>query len=435
MASKQNRNASHVPSAQKVVQKQVSDLVPYLQNARTHDKEQVSLIAESIKKFGFNNPVLLDGENGVIAGHGRLMAARLLKMTHVPCIELSHLTETQKKAYILADNQIALRSSWDEKMLKSELALLNDEGFDMKQLGFLENDLKALLVDPRPAGAKEDDIPELPEKAISVMGDQWILGRPADGHRVRCGDSTSAQDVSKLIGLSKPHLMVSDPPYGVKYEPSWREGKDNGTKKGRRTGVVENDNRADWKEAWALFPGNIAYVWHGGLHSAVVQQSLEACGYVMRAQIIWAKQQFIFSRGDYHWQHEPCWYAVKGTGKWCGDRKQSTVWEISNLNKIGGGTAKPEDDHTNHSTQKPVECMRRPILNNSMKGDCIYDPFLGSGSTVIAAEIEQRQCLGMELNPLYVDTIVKRWQNFTGKTAILEGTGQTFEEVARGRIS
>lgn len=435
MASNKSALRPTSPSAQKIVIKQVNDLVPYLKNARTHDKEQISLIAESIKKFGFNNPVLLDGSNGVIAGHGRLMAARLLKMTSVPCIELSHLSETEKKAYILADNQLALRSSWDEKLLKEELNLLNAEGVDMKQLGFLDKELKALLADPRPAGTEEDDIPELPAKTVSVLGDQWILGLPANGHRVRCGDSTSAKDVSALIGLSKPHLMVADPPYGVRYEPMWREGKDKGTVKNRRTGVVENDNRADWKEAWALFPGNIAYVWHGALHTAVVQQSLEACGYVIRAQIIWAKQQFIFSRGDYHWQHEPCWYAVKGTGKWCGDRKQSTVWEISNLNKIGGGTAKPEDDHTNHSTQKPVECMRRPILNNSVIGDCIYDPFLGSGSTVIAAEVEQRQCLGMELNPLYVDTIVKRWQNFTGKTAILEGTGQSFDEVARGRIS
>lgn len=413
----------------KIVQKQVNDLVPYLQNARTHDKTQVSLIAESIKKFGFNNPILLDGQNGVIAGHGRLMAARVLGMTVVPCIELDHLTETQKKAYILADNQIALRSSWDEKMLKSELSMLEAEGVDMKLLGFDDADLKALMAGARGGSTEEDDVPALPEKPVSILGDQWVLGN----HRVRCGDSTKPADVKALLKDAKPHLMVTDPPYGVNYDPMWREGKDKGTTKNRRTGVVKNDNRADWRQAWELFPGNIAYVWCASLYSSPVQASLEACGYAMRAMIIWVKQQFVFGRGDYHWQHEPCWYAVKGTGKWCGDRKQTTVWEISNLNKIGAGAIKPEDDHTNHSTQKPVECMRRPISNNSVIGDSVYDPFLGSGSTVIAAQTVERQCFGMELNPSYVDIVVKRWQNFTGKDAVHEETGQTFAEVARGR--
>lgn len=200
------KSESFIHRLDKIVQKQVIDLVPYLQNARMHDKAQINLIAESIKKFGFNNPILLDGQNGVIAGHGRLMAARQLGMASVPCIELAHLTETQKKAYILADNQIALRSSWDEKMLKQELSMLEAEGVDMKLLGFADAELKALMADPRAGATEEDDIPVLPEKPVSVLGDQWVLGQPVTGHRVRCGDSTSAADVKALLSATQSRI-------------------------------------------------------------------------------------------------------------------------------------------------------------------------------------------------------------------------------------
>ncbi len=209
--------------------------------------------------------------------------------------------------------------------------------------------------------------------------------------------------------------MVTDPPYGVNYDPKWRERYDNF--KRHATGAVQNDDRADWSEAYSLFPGNIAYVWHGGLHSSVVAKNLEDCGFALRAQIVWRKQHFVFGRGDYHWQHEPCWYAVKGTGSWQGDRKQTTIWDIENLNPMGGNKT---EKATGHGTQKPVECMRRPILNHTNPGQCVYDPFLGSGTTIIAAESAGRVCFGMEIDPVYVDVAVKRWQEFTGKKATRE---------------
>lgn len=406
-----------------VVMKKVSELTPYLKNARTHDKAQISLIAESIKEFGFNNPILTDGKNGVIAGHGRLAAAVKLGMATVPTISLSHLSTAQKKAYVIADNQIATRSGWDEALLREELAALGAEGFDIALLGFADKELRALTAGLAKGNTDEDEIPELQENPVSRLGDTWLLGQ----HRVRCGDSTSAEDVKALLDGAKPHLMVTDPPYGVEYDANWRNEAfraDGSTDGGRAIGKVKNDDRADWREAWALFPGNIAYVWHDGNMAGVVQDSLTACGFKTRAQIIWAKDNFAIGRGDYHWKHEPCWYAVKGTGKWCGDRSQTTLWDIP----------KPMKSETGHSTQKPVECMRRPMLNNSVKGDMVYDPFLGSGTTVIAAETEGRVCYGMELSPVYVDIIVKRWETFTGKSATLGTTGQTFAEVNNGRL-
>lgn len=214
--------------------------------------------------------------------------------------------------------------------------------------------------------------------------------------------------------------MVTDPPYGVEYDPNWRNEADraNGKSYGARaTGQVLNDDRADWREAWALFPGEVAYVWHAGVFSHTVADSLEACGFEMRALIVWAKHRLVIGRGHYHHKHEPCWYGVKkgGTGHWQGDRKQTTLWEIEH-NK----------SETGHGTQKPVEAMRRPIENNSQPGDAIYEPFSGSGTTIIAAEQAGRRCYAMELSPQYVDVAVRRWQQFTGKTATLESTGQPF---------
>ena len=221
-----------------------------------------------------------------------------------------------------------------------------------------------------------------------------------------------ATDVERVLGDVTPLLMVSDPPYGVEYDPSWRNQA--GTAKTKRTGKVLNDDRADWREAWALFPGDVAYVWHGALHATTVAESLEAAGFAIRCQIIWAKERLVLSRGDYHWMHEPMWYAVKkaGKGHWAGDRKQTTLWQIS---------SRDQDADTVHGTQKPVECMRRPMLNNSSPGQAVYEPFMGSGTTLIAAETTGRVCHGIELNPAYVDVAVERWQRFTGKAAVLEG--------------
>ncbi|MDP2737438.1 MAG: site-specific DNA-methyltransferase [Pseudorhodobacter sp.] len=269
----------------------------------------------------------------------------------------------------------------------------------------------------------EDDIPEPPVTPVSVAGDLWLLG----SHRLICGDSTSADVVGRLLGDVKPLLMVTDPPYGVEYDPSWRNQA--GAAKTKRTGKVLNDDRADWREAWSLFPGDVAYVWHGALHAATVADSLTAAGFAVRSQIIWAKDRLVLSRGDYHWQHEPCWYAVrvKGKGHWAGDRKQTTLWHIS---------GKDQDAAPVHGTQKPVECMRRPILNNSSPGQAVFEPFMGSGTTLIAAETTGRVCFGIELNPVYVDVAIERWQQFTGANAVLAEPSQTAQDravQARGR--
>jgi len=264
-----------------------------------------------------------------------------------------------------------------------------------------------------------DDAPEPPAVPVSVVGDLWLLGR----HRLLCGDSTIGAAVTNLLGDVKPHLMVTDPPYGVAYDPTWRKEAGVNQNK-RRLGKVANDDRADWQEAWALFPGSVAYIWHAGRHASTVQDSLTAAGFEVRSQLIWAKDRFALSRGHYHWQHEPCWYAVRnGHANWCGDRRQSTVWQIPAR----------EGQGFEHGTQKPVECMRRPIENNSSPGQAVYEPFCGSGTTIIAAEMTGRVCYAIELLPQYIDVAVKRWQAFTGDTATLAVDGHSFEAVAAER--
>jgi len=379
----------------------LADLIPYANNARTHSPAQVSKIAASIKEFGFTNPILIDANNGIIAGHGRVLAAQKLKLAMVPVIELGHLTDAQRRAYILADNRMALDAGWDADLLKLELLSLKDEGFDLELTGFGLDEIGELLNDGTEGLTDPDDVPEVPAVPVSVLGDVWILGR----HRLVCGSSTEADTVSKALNGVTPHLMVTDPPYGVEYDASWRE-KAGLNITSAATGKVLNDDKADWSEAWALFPGDVAYIWHAGVFAGVVADSLIKNGLLIRSQIIWAKSQMVMSRGDYHWQHEPCWYAVrKGKpGHYDGGRKQTTLWQID----------KPKKSETGHSTQKPIECMKRPIENNSSAGQAVYEPFSGSGTTIIAAEMTGRACHAIELNPAYIDVAVKRWQEFTG---------------------
>ncbi len=316
-----------------------------------------ALIAGSIREYGFTNPVLVDGENDIIAGHGRVMAARKLGLAKVPVIEPAHLTESQKRAYILADNKLAEQAGWDKALLALELGDLQDMAVDIASLGFEGGELEALLrsgeTDPR-----EEDIPEAPAVPVSRLGDLWLLG----SHRLICGDATDAATVATVLNGVRSHLMMTDPPYGVEYDPAWRNQV--GAAKTKRVGKVLNDHGADWRDAWALFPGDVAYVWHGALHATTVAESLTAAGFAIRSQIIWAKERLVLSRGDYHWQHEPAWYAVreKATGHWSGDRKQTTLWSIP---------SRDQDAATVHGTQKPVECMRRPMLNNSSPGQAV----------------------------------------------------------------
>ncbi|MEO1104944.1 MAG: ParB N-terminal domain-containing protein [Pseudomonadota bacterium] len=357
----------------------VANLIPYAKNARPHSPAQVALIAGSIREYGFTNPILVDGDNGIIAGHGRLMAAQQLGLDTVPCIELSHLTDAQKRAYILADNKLAEQAGWDKELLALELGDLSDLGVDLGKLGFEAAELDALFAtgaDPR-----EEKIPEVPAVPVSQLGDLWHCGR----HRVLCGDATDKEAVERLLGSVQPTLMVTDPPYGVAYDPQWRNVQ--AGRSTRRTGKVKNDDRADWREAWALFPGDVAYVWHAALHAGTVADSLGASNFEIRAQIVWAKERMVLSRGHYHWQHEPCWYAVRtgGKGHWSGDRSQTTLWSIP---------SRGDDADTNHGTQKPVETMRRPMLNNASPGQAVYDPFLGSGTSVMPRRsVSVRPCV------------------------------------------
>jgi DNA modification methylase len=395
-------------------------LKPYARNAKTHENDQVAKIAASMAQFGWTVPVLVAGDGEVIAGHGRILAATYLGLAEAPVIVLDHLTEAERRAYRIADNKLTELGAWDEALLAGELQELLAEDFDLSVVGFSEAELDALLAgdgDADDAREREDEVPETPADPVSRPGDLWLLGP----HRLLCGDSTVATDVERVLGGVSPLLMVSDPPYGVEYDPSWRNKA--GAASTRRTGKVLNDDRADWREAWALFPGDVAYVWHGALHATTVAESLEAAGFAVRSQIIWAKERLVLSRGDYHWQHEPCLYAVRKGGKahWAGDRKQTTLWQIS---------SRDQDAETVHGTQKPVECMRRPMLNNSSPGQAVYEPFMGSGTTLIAAETTGRVCMGIELNPAYVDVAIERWQRFTGKAAALDGAGERFSDLA-----
>jgi DNA modification methylase len=401
----------------------LENLIPYARNARTHSDAQVAQIAASIKEFGWTNPVLVDGDNGVIAGHGRLLASRKLGMVEVPVIELAGLSGAAKRAYILADNKLALNAGWDEAMLGLEVGELSDLGVDLTLAGFSDRELQALGANHNPGLTDPDETPELPADPVTRMGDIWVLGR----HRLICGDCTEPTVVNHLLNGTSPHLMVTDPPYGVSYQPQWRNRvvRSDGTRVGAlAVGEVLNDDRSDWREAWALFPGDVAYIWHAALHTSEVLNSLEAAGFTIRAQIIWDKTRLVIGRGDYHWQHEPAWYAVrKGkTGHWAGDRKQTTVWGISHLKS-----------ETGHGTQKPVECMKRPIENNSSPGQTVYEPFSGSGTTIIAAEMTGRACFAVELAPAYVDVAVQRWQAFTGEQARLASSGVAFERARHGR--
>ena len=405
----------------------LAKLIPNARNARTHSDEQIAQIAASIKEWGWTIPVLVDEAGGIIAGHGRVLAAQLLGLETVPVMIATGWSDAKKRAYMLADNKLTLNSDWDLERLAIELGDLRASDFDVSLIGFDDSEIEALLknggglTDP-------DEVPEAPAIPVSEPGDVWLLGK----HRLVCGDCTDPLVVDKALAGVKPHLMVTDQPYGVNYDANWRNeaARDGATKNRPRgaigkmgnrgigagaIGKVSNDDRADWREAWKLFAGDVAYVWHAGLFAGMVSEGLAESGLIIRAQIIWVKNNIVIGRGDYHWKHEPCWYAVRkgATGHWNGDRTQSTAWEID----------KQQKSETGHSAQKPVECMKRPIENNSSPGQAVYDPFVGSGTTIIAAEMTGRRCHAIEINPVYVDVAVKRWENFTGNKAVRRPCG------------
>jgi DNA modification methylase len=401
-------------------------LQPYAGNPRKNDAA-VDRMVEAIRQFGFAVPLLAVGATGeLIDGHLRLKAGVKIGMTEYPVIPCDNWTPEQIKAFRLLANRSVNWASWDVELLRTEFASLSASGFQLGLTGFDSIEISGFLAPA--ANPREDETPPAPDVASTRTGDLWILGN----HRLLCGDSTVQPDVVRALGFVKPAVMVTDPPYGVDYDPVWRlKAGVNKPWQKRAEGTVRNDDRSDWRQAWSLFPGSVAYVWHGALHAAGVAQSLEAAGFSIHSQIIWAKSSLVMGRGHYHWQHEPCWYAWRNKGDWKGDRKQSTLWQIQNMHATQGDV---DDGKTNHSTQKPVECMRRPIVNSSSPGQAVYDPFVGSGTTIIAAETQGRHCIALELDPVYCDMAVLRWQKFTGKAAVLEGDGRTFDQIKAERL-
>ena len=383
---------------------------------RNPRRGDVDRIAESMDVNGvFGALVVQRSTCHVLAGNHRLKAARKLGIETLP-VTWVDVDDATAHRILLADNRTSDLGSYDDTQLAELLQALDNDG-GLLGTGYTGDDLAALLAGLEPPGEVQEDVEEeVTEEAGAELarkwgvrqGQAWRLGE----HRVVCGDSCDPAVAARAVTDLDPQLMVTDPPYGVEYDASWRTEVGAGPDEGLATGAVRNDDRASWAEAYGNFGGAVAYVWHASRHASVVERDLVGLKFEIRAQVIWAKNKFLISRGHYHWQHEPCWYAVrKGkTATWAGDRKQTTLWEID----------KPHKSETGHSTQKPVECMARPIRNHTRTGDAVYDPFLGSGTTLIAAEQMGRVCCGVELNPSYVGIIIQRWVDLTGGAPVLE---------------
>lgn len=384
--------------------RKLKELKPFQNNPRTMTKDQAQQLATSFGKFGYVEIIAINKDNTILAGHMRVQTMKDKGWdTCEVRVPSRMLTEDECKEYLIRSNKNV--GEWDYDLLANEWNLS-----DLVDWGFTAEELNLDVTEIEPT-EPDNEILEPPKNPKTKLEDVYELG----DHRIICGDSTRNDVVNLLIGKEHPILMVTDPPYGVNYDPKWR--KDIKGKFGvacRATGKVQNDEQVNWALAWHLFPGSIAYVWHADRFASEVQKSLEDAEFEIIAQIIWAKQHFALSRGDYHWQHEPCWYAVKKghNHNWQGARDQSTVWEIANLNAFG---ANKDDERTAHSTQKPLQAMSRPISNNTAKGEAVYDPFLGSGTTLIAAEMLERICYGIELDPAYCDIIVDRWIKYRNK--------------------
>lgn len=409
-----------------IVYRDPADLVPYEKNSRSHSSDQVRQIRRSIDEFSFTNPILLrDDEQSIGAGHGRQLAS-LLKpaLKRVPTVTIKGLTDAQWRALIVADNKLALNAGWNEDVLRAELSDLSSLGFDLSITGFTSLELGSIFSTVEGATDPEET-PEPPKVPVSQTGDLWLCGE----HRVVVGDCTSKEVIDRLFDGRKPTLCTTDAPYGVDYDPAWRSREVPQVGKfkapNRAHGAVQNDSRADWREAWALFPGDVIYVWHDACNPAATQLALEASGFEVRSQIMWRKTSMAVGRGHYHWAHETCFYAVRktGNGHWAGGRKQTTVWDID----------APKRSETGHGTQKPVECMARPIINNTLVGQIVFDGFLGSGSSLIGAHMNKRILVGCEIDAIYADVSVLRWAQFSGLEPTLAETGETFEQVRERR--
>ena len=400
----------------------VGELIPYASNSRTHSEEQIAQIAASIKEFGFNNPILLDGDKGVIAGHGRLLAARKLEMDKVPTIELAHLSETKKKAYILADNKLALNAGWDMDLLSVELTGLNDEGFDLSLIGFNETELADILADRNEGLTDPDAVPDTPDDPVTCEGDVWLLGK----HRLMCGDSTVATSVETLLGDVEPHLMVTDPPYEVTptsithykkpgmIKGGWM-GKDYPVNHGK---MFEIPALSEWMPlAFSVLGANSdSYVMSNDRKLSEISDALMESGFKYHNTLVWQKPNGIPNR----WYFKDVEFTV-----YCFKGKAKTIRIPSSKQTFMCNHAQNKE----HMSQKPAALFEHYILNSSDPGQAVYEPFSGSGTTIIAGEMTGRAIYAMELSPAYVDVAVNRWQDFTGEQAQLEGSGENFPTI------
>ena len=406
--------------ADKVERWPLERLVPYAKNSRTHSDAQVAQIAASIREWGWTTPILVDEAGSIIAGHGRLQAARRLQMTEVPVVVASGWSEAQKRAYVIADNKLALNAGWDNELLALELAELDGLGFDVELTGFSDEEIKALMpVEITEGLTDEDDAPVVQENPVTVAGDVWVIGK----HRLMCGDSTSVDDLAKLTQGSLVDMWLTDPPYNVAYEGGTKEKL-----------TIKNDSMGDdqfrqfLRDAYTaadtvMKPGAVFYIWHADLEGYNFRGAAQDAGWKVRQCLIWKKSSMVLGRQDYHWKHEPCLYGWKdGAGHlWAADRKQTTILEFDKPARNG-----------EHPTMKPVALFEYQLLNNTKGGDIVLDSFGGSGTTLIAAEKNGRVARLMELDPKYCDVIVKRWQDFTGQKAVHAESGKTFDEVSNG---
>jgi len=398
----------------------LTDLIPDPKNANRGTDRGRAALARSLREYGAGRAVLIDRQGRIISGHKTVEQAKRLNLplrvvktdgTYLIAVQRDDLdlrTDARAKALAIADNRVSeLDLEWDPQMLKQ----LQADGLDLS--AFWTTDEFATLFAEGTRGLTDENAVVEPGPTDIVRGEVFTLGR----HRLLCGDATSAGDVLRLLEGARPVLMTTDPPYGINYEPAWRHR----TNPHQRTAVgrVTNDDCATWTAAWQLFPGDVAYIWHAGLKAPTVAADLEAAGFTLRSQIIWRKQHFALSRGDIHWAHEPAWYAVRknATSHWQGDRTQTTVWDVANLNPFGGTTA-AENAVTGHGTQKPVRLFEIPILNHTVAGEAVYDPFCGSGTAIIAAEKLGRACYAMDIDPRYVQGTVSRWEAFAGQKAV-----------------
>ena len=372
----------------------IEKLVPYVNNARTHSPEQINKLRSSLREFGFINPVIIDRDYGVIAGHGRILAAKEEGIKDIPCVFADHLTEAQKKAYIIADNRMAMDAGWDEELLRVEIEALQAEAFDLSLTGFDEKELADLFQEDSEVEDDDFDVDgELKEPAVTQMGDVWTLGR----HRLVCGDSTKEETYEVLMQGQKANLVLTDPPYNVNYEGA--------------AGKIKNDNMAGDKFYQFLLDAFInmekvmandasIYVFHADTEGLNFRKAFADAGFYLSGCCIWMKPSLVLGRSPYQWQHEPCLYGWKKKGKhqWYADRKQTTIWSFEKTKK-----------NTDHPTMKPIPLLAYPIKNSTMSNTLVLDPFGGSGSTLIACEQTDRSCFTIELDEKFCDVIVKRY--------------------------